>query len=108
MLVTPVIIRHGKIIDWTLGEKDAQYNMVFGEKLANILYEANSQFFYERNVIEEAVNALFCEREIINNKNIIKKLMFFLSDVNHTKKDVVQSALNIIIDITSGDIWDFT
>ncbi|MDP4360409.1 biofilm development regulator YmgB/AriR family protein, partial [Escherichia coli] len=76
------------------------YNMVFGEKLANILYEANSQFFYERNVIEEAVNALFCEREIINNKNIIKKLMFFLSDVNHTKKDVVQSALNIIIDIT--------
>ena len=31
------------------------YNMVFGEKLANILYEANSQFFYERNVIEEAV-----------------------------------------------------
>ena len=66
------------------------YNMVFGEKLANILYEA--------------VNALFCEREIINNKNIIKKLMFFLSDVNHTKKDVVQSALNIIIDITSGDI----
>ncbi len=44
------------------------YNMVFGEKLANILYEANSQFFYERNVIEEAVNALFCEREIINNK----------------------------------------
>ena len=50
------------------------YNMVFGEKLANILYEANSQFFYERNVIEEAVNALFCEREIINNKNIIKKL----------------------------------
>lgn len=40
------------------------YNMVFGEKLANILYEANSQFFYERNVIEEAVNALFCEREI--------------------------------------------
>ncbi|WP_115442974.1 hypothetical protein, partial [Escherichia coli] len=66
------------------------YNMVFGEKLANILYEANSQFFYERNVIEEAVNALFCEREIINNKNIIKKLMFFLSDVNHTKKDVVQ------------------
>ncbi|MQH43333.1 biofilm development YmgB/AriR family protein, partial [Escherichia coli] len=27
-----------------------------------------------------------------------------LSDVNHTKKDVVQSALNIIIDITSGDI----
>ena len=33
------------------------YNMVFGEKLANILYEANSQFFYERNVIEEAVNA---------------------------------------------------
>ena len=43
--------------------------------------------------IEEAVNALFCEREIINNKNIIKKLMFFLSDVNHTKKDVVQSAL---------------
>ena len=47
------------------------YNMVFGEKLANILYEANSQFFYERNVIEEAVNALFCEREIINNKNII-------------------------------------
>ena len=29
---------------------------------------------------------------------------FFLSDVNHTKKDVVQSALNIIIDITSGDI----
>ncbi|MGD2459893.1 hypothetical protein ACP8YK_24450 [Escherichia coli] len=52
----------------------------------------------------EAVNALFCEREIINNKNIIKKLMFFLSDVNHTKKDVVQSALNIIIDITSGDI----
>ena len=74
------------------------YNMVFGEKLANILYEANSQFFYERNVIEEAVNALFCEREIINN------LMFFLSDVNHTKKDVVQSALNIIIDITSGDI----
>ena len=78
------------------------YNMVFGEKLANILYEANSQFFYERNVIEEAVNALFCE--IINNKNIIKKLMFFLSDVNHTKKDVVQSALNIIIDITSGDI----
>ncbi|HFI4186850.1 biofilm development regulator YmgB/AriR family protein [Escherichia coli] len=80
------------------------YNMVFGEKLTNILYEANSQFFYERNVIEEAVNALFCEREIINNKNIIKKLMFFLSDVNHTKKDVVQSALNIIIDITSGDI----
>ncbi|HGU8027067.1 TPA: biofilm development regulator YmgB/AriR family protein [Escherichia coli] len=80
------------------------YNMIFGEKLANILYEANSQFFYERNVIEEAVNALFCEREIINNKNIIKKLMFFLSDVNHTKKDVVQSALNIIIDITSGDI----
>ncbi|MEF8663058.1 biofilm development regulator YmgB/AriR family protein [Escherichia coli] len=80
------------------------YNMVFGEKLANILYEANSQFFYERNVIEEAVNTLFCEREIINNKNIIKKLMFFLSDVNHTKKDVVQSALNIIIDITSGDI----
>ncbi|WP_341486159.1 biofilm development regulator YmgB/AriR family protein [Salmonella enterica] len=79
------------------------YNMVFGEKLANILYEANSQFFYERNVIEEAVNALFCEREIINNKNIIKKLIFFLSDVNHTK-DVVQSALNIIIDITSGDI----
>ena len=78
------------------------YNMIFGEKLANILYEANSQFFYERNVIEEAVNALFCEREIINNKNIIK--MFFLSDVNHTKKDVVQSALNIIIDITSGDI----
>ncbi|EFG1108647.1 biofilm development YmgB/AriR family protein [Escherichia coli] len=74
------------------------YNMIFGEKLANILYEANSQFFYERNVIEEAVNALFCEREII------KKLMFFLSDVNHTKKDVVQSALNIIIDITSGDI----
>ena len=80
------------------------YNMVFGEELANILYEANSQFFYERNVTEEAVNALFCEREIINNKNIIKKLMFFLSDVNHTKKDVVQSALNIIIDITSGDI----
>lgn len=80
------------------------YNMVFGEKLANILYEANSQFFYERNVIEEAVNALFCESEIINNKNIIKKLMFFLSDVNHTKKDVVQSALNIIIDIASGDI----
>ncbi|ENZ4709067.1 TPA: biofilm development regulator YmgB/AriR family protein [Escherichia coli] len=80
------------------------YNMIFGEKLVNILYEANSQFFYERNVIEEAVNALFCEREIINNKNIIKKLMFFLSDVNHTKKDVVQSALNIIIDITSGDI----
>ncbi|HIC7819225.1 TPA: biofilm development regulator YmgB/AriR family protein [Escherichia coli] len=80
------------------------YNMIFGEKFANILYEANSQFFYERNVIEEAVNALFCEREIINNKNIIKKLMFFLSDVNHTKKDVVQSALNIIIDITSGDI----
>ncbi|HGE5107910.1 TPA: biofilm development regulator YmgB/AriR family protein, partial [Escherichia coli] len=80
------------------------YNIVFGEKLANILYEANSQFFYERNVIEEAVNALFCEREIINNKNIIKKLVFFLSDVNHTKKDVVQSALNIIIDITSGDI----
>ena len=80
------------------------YNMVFGEKLANILYEANSQIFYERKVIEEAVNALFCEREIINNKNIIKKLMFFLSDVNHTKKDVVQSALNIIIDITSGDI----
>ena len=80
------------------------YNMIFGEKLANILYEANSQFFYDRNVIEEAVNALFCEREIINNKNIIKKLMFFLSDVNHTKKDVVQSALNIIIDITSGDI----
>ncbi|XTG34472.1 biofilm development regulator YmgB/AriR family protein (plasmid) [Escherichia coli] len=80
------------------------YNMVFGEKLANILYEANSQFFYERNVMEEAVNALFCEREIINNKNIIKKLMFFLSDVNYTKKDVVQSALNIIIDITSGDI----
>ncbi|EOD2633928.1 biofilm development YmgB/AriR family protein [Escherichia coli] len=80
------------------------YNMVFGEKLANILYEANSQFFYERNVIEEAVNALFCEREIINSKNIIKKLMFFLSDGNHTKKDVVQSALNIIIDITSGDI----
>ena len=80
------------------------YNMIFGEKLANILYEANSQFFYERNVIEEAVNALFCEREIINNKNIIKKLMFFLSDINHTKKDVVQSALNIIIDITSGDI----
>ncbi|HHL6822892.1 TPA: biofilm development regulator YmgB/AriR family protein [Escherichia coli] len=80
------------------------YNMIFGEKLANILYEANSQFFYERNVIEDAVNALFCEREIINNKNIIKKLMFFLSDVNHTKKDVVQSALNIIIDITSGDI----
>ncbi|WP_262234155.1 biofilm development regulator YmgB/AriR family protein, partial [Escherichia coli] len=80
------------------------YNMIFGEKLANILYEANSQFFYERNVIEEAVNALFCEREIVNNKNIIKKLMFFLSDVNHTKKDVVQSALNIIIDITSGDI----
>ena len=80
------------------------YNMVFGEKLANILYGANSQFFYERNVIEEAVNALFCEREIINNKNIIKKLMFFLSDVNYTKKDVVQSALNIIIDITSGDI----
>ena len=80
------------------------YNMVFGEKLANILYEANSQFFYDRNVIEEAVNALFCEREIINNKNIIKKLMFLLSDVNHTKKDVVQSALNIIIDITSGDI----
>ncbi|MCK2690018.1 biofilm development regulator YmgB/AriR family protein [Escherichia coli] len=79
-------------------------NMVFGEKLANILYEANSQFFYERNIIEEAVNALFCEREIINNKNIIKKLVFFLSDVNHTKKDVVQSALNIIIDITSGDI----
>ena len=38
------------------------YNMIFGEKLANILYEANSQFFYERNVIEEAVNALFCER----------------------------------------------
>ena len=36
------------------------YNMVFGEKLANVLYEANSQFFYERNVIEEAVNALFC------------------------------------------------
>ncbi|GDM21659.1 hypothetical protein BvCmsKSP081_03216 [Escherichia coli] len=32
------------------------YNMVFGEKLANILYEANSQFFYERNVIEEAGN----------------------------------------------------
>ncbi len=30
------------------------YNIVFGEKLANILYEANSQFFYERNVIEEA------------------------------------------------------
>ena len=80
------------------------YNMVFGEKLANILYEANSQFFYERNVIEEAVNALFCEREIINNKNIIKKLMFFLSDVNHTKKDVVQSGVNIIVDITSGDI----
>ena len=80
------------------------YNIVFGEKLASILYEANSQFLYERNVIEEAVNALFCEREIINNKNIIKKLMFFLSDVNHTKKDVVQSALNIIIDITSGDI----
>ncbi|MBA1868682.1 biofilm development YmgB/AriR family protein [Escherichia coli] len=80
------------------------YNMVFGEKLANILYEANSQFFYERNVIEEAVNALFCEREIINNKNIIKKLMFFLSDVNYTKKDVFQSSLNIIIDITSGDI----
>ena len=24
------------------------YNMIFGEKLANILYEANSQFFYER------------------------------------------------------------
>ena len=47
------------------------YNMVFGEKLANILYEANSQFFYERNVIEEAVNALFCEREIINNKNMV-------------------------------------
>ncbi|MCB4545638.1 hypothetical protein LHK54_22860 [Escherichia coli] len=41
---------------------------------------------------------------MINNKNIIKKLMFFLSDVNYTKKDVVQSALNIIIDITSGDI----
>ncbi len=26
------------------------YNMVFGEKLANILYEANSQFFYEREM----------------------------------------------------------
>ena len=84
------------------------YNMVFGEKMANILYEANSQVFYERNVIEEAVNAWFCEREIINNKNRRKKLMCFVSDVNHTKKDVVQSALNIIIDITSGDIWDFT
>lgn len=69
------------------------YNMVFGEKLANILYEANSQFFYERNVIEEAVNALFCEREIINNKNIIKKLMFFLSDVNHTKKMLFRAHL---------------
>lgn len=47
MLVTPVIIRHGKIIDWTLGRKmhSDYYNMVFGEKLANILYEANSQFF---------------------------------------------------------------
>lgn len=69
-----------------------------------IFYMKLTLNFYERNVIEEAVNALFCEREIINNKNIIKKLMFFLSDVNHTKKDVVQSALNIIIDITSGDI----
>ena len=51
------------------------YNMVFGEKLANILYEANSQFFYERNVIEEAVNALFCEREIINNKGDAANLL---------------------------------
>ena len=77
------------------------YNMVFGEKLANILYEANSQFFYERNVIEEAVNALFCEREIINNKNIIKKLMFFLSQEKHTKKALVQTAHKIIKDITT-------
>ncbi|HGU4870855.1 TPA: biofilm development regulator YmgB/AriR family protein [Escherichia coli] len=80
------------------------YNIVFGEKLANVLYEANSQFFYERYVIEEAVNALFYEREIINNKNIIKKLVFFLSDVNNTKKDVVQRALDIILEITSDDI----
>ncbi|MEB7611328.1 biofilm development regulator YmgB/AriR family protein [Escherichia coli] len=80
------------------------YNIVFGEKLANILYEANSQFFYERYVIEEAVNALFYEREIINNKNIIKKLVFFLSDINNTKKDVVQRALDIILEITSDDI----
>ncbi|VCW16049.1 hypothetical protein BANRA_03418 [Escherichia coli] len=79
------------------------YNMVLVKNWP-IFYMKLTLNFYERNVIEEAVNALFCEREIINNKNIIKKLMFFLSDVNHTKKDVVQSALNIIIDITSGDI----
>ncbi|VCY50664.1 hypothetical protein BANRA_01860 [Escherichia coli] len=52
------------------------YNMVLVKNWP-IFYMKLTLNFYERNVIEEAVNALFCEREIINNKNIIKKLMFF-------------------------------